>query len=79
MATQNFFLHVHTSADIIRKMTLTSRPTSVDELKNTMKAKLKLNFDFRLSYEDPDFDRQLCSLVEIEELPQKSRSYNYKD
>lgn len=72
MATQNFFLHVHTSADIIRKMALTSRPASVDELKNMMKAKFKLDFDFRLSYEDPDFDRQLCSLVEIEELPQKA-------
>lgn len=29
-------------------------------------------FTFTLSYEDPNFDSQLCSLVDIEELPQKA-------
>lgn len=72
MAAQNFLLHVHTSTDIVRKMTLSSRPESVDELKTMMKEKFKLDFDFSLSYEDPDFDGQLCSLLDIEELPQKS-------
>lgn len=37
-----------------------------------IKEKFKLDFDFSLSYEDPDFDGQLCSLVDIEELPQKA-------
>ena len=72
MATPNFLLHVHTSKDIVRKMTLTSRPESVDELKTTMKEKFKLDFDFSLSYEDPDFNGQLASLLDIEELPQKA-------
>lgn len=61
MAAQNFLLHVHTSTDIVRKMTLSSRPESVDELKTMIKEKFKLDFDFSLSYQDPDFDGQLCS------------------
>lgn len=72
MAAQTFLLHVHTSTDIVRKMTVSSRPESVDELKTMMKEKFKLDFDFSLSYEDPDFDGQLCSLLDIEELPQKT-------
>ncbi len=72
MAAQNFLLHVHTSTDIVRKMTLPSCPESVDELKTMIKERFKLDFDFSLSYEDPDFDGQLFSLVDIEELPQKA-------
>uniref|UniRef100_A0A8D3CDV8 Uncharacterized protein n=1 Tax=Scophthalmus maximus TaxID=52904 RepID=A0A8D3CDV8_SCOMX len=72
MAAQIFLLHVHTSMDIVRKMTLSSRPESVDELKTMIKEKLKLDYDFSLSYQGPDFDGQLCSLVDIEELPQKA-------
>lgn len=37
-----------------------------------IKEKFKLDFDFNLSYKDPDFDGQLCSLVDLEELPQKA-------
>uniref|UniRef100_A0A3Q3RZ58 PB1 domain-containing protein n=1 Tax=Mastacembelus armatus TaxID=205130 RepID=A0A3Q3RZ58_9TELE len=72
MAAQNFLLHVHTSTDIVRKMTLSSQSASVDELKTMIKERFKLDFDFSLSYQDPDFDWQLCSLVDIEELPQKA-------
>ncbi|RVE73057.1 hypothetical protein OJAV_G00045610 [Oryzias javanicus] len=72
MATQNFLLHIHISTDIVRKMILSTRPESVDELKRMIQEKFKLDFDFSLSYEDPDFDGQLCSLVDIEELPQKA-------
>ncbi|XP_065814376.1 uncharacterized protein [Labrus bergylta] len=58
--------------DIVRKMTLASRPESVTELEKMTKEKFKIDFDFCLSYEDPDFDGQLCSLIDIEELPQKA-------
>jgi len=68
--TQNFLFHVHTAADIMRKMTLSSCTESVDKLKEIIKKEVKL--DFTLSYEDPAFDGQLCSLVDIEELPQKA-------
>lgn len=71
MASQKFIFHLHISIEVVRKMTLSSRPESVDELKTMIKEKFKLDFDFSLSYQDPDFDGQLCSLVDIEELPQK--------
>ena len=71
MASERFILHIHTS-DTVRKMTLTARPQSVDELKTMIKDKCGLDFDFSLSYEDPDFNRKLCSLVDIEELPEKT-------
>lgn len=72
MAIPNFLLHVHMSSDIVRKLTLSSRPASVDELKTRIKEKFKIDYDFSLSYEDPDFDGQLASLLDIEELPQKA-------
>ncbi|XP_076145718.1 uncharacterized protein LOC143127899 [Alosa pseudoharengus] len=71
MMGENFLFHVHTPTDV-RKMTLTSRPESVNELKLLFKQKFQLDFDFSVSYEDPDFDGQLCSLGDIEELPQKA-------
>lgn len=37
-----------------------------------VKEKFKFDCDFSLSYEDPDFDGQLCSLVDTEGLPQKA-------
>lgn len=72
MAAQKFLLQVHTSTDIVRKMTLSARPESVDELKTMIKEKFKLDFDFSLAYQDPDFDWQLCALEDIDELPQKA-------
>lgn len=72
MSAQALLLHVHVSKEIVRKLTLFSRPESVDQLKDIIKEKLKLDYDFSLFYEDPDFDRQLCSLLDIEELPQKA-------
>uniref|UniRef100_A0A8C6KEL5 Uncharacterized protein n=1 Tax=Nothobranchius furzeri TaxID=105023 RepID=A0A8C6KEL5_NOTFU len=68
----SLLLHVHVSADMVRKLTLFLRPESVDKLKDIIKQKFNLDCDFSLSYEDPDFDGQLCSLVDIEELPQKA-------
>ena len=47
--------------DIVRKMTLSTRPESVEKLKTMIKEKFQLDFDS--SYKDPDFDGQLCSLV----------------
>ncbi|KAF7641136.1 hypothetical protein LDENG_00292370, partial [Lucifuga dentata] len=55
------------------KLTLTERPQSVEELKNIMQEKFKprLDCEFTLHYEDPDFDGQLSVLVDIQELPEK--------
>uniref|UniRef100_A0A8C2AVQ4 Uncharacterized protein n=1 Tax=Cyprinus carpio TaxID=7962 RepID=A0A8C2AVQ4_CYPCA len=40
--------------------------------KDKRKEKFDLTIDFTLSYQDPNFNRQLCSLLDIEELPQKA-------
>ncbi|MGH0120457.1 UNVERIFIED_CONTAM: hypothetical protein FKN15_066344 [Acipenser sinensis] len=65
-------LRVIVEADSIRKITLDTRPESVDDLKSILKDKLKLDADFSLQCEDPDFDGELISLVDIDELPQKA-------
>uniref|UniRef100_A0A3Q3DZT4 Uncharacterized protein n=1 Tax=Labrus bergylta TaxID=56723 RepID=A0A3Q3DZT4_9LABR len=39
-------LHIHTSMDIVRKMTLASRPESVTELEKMTKEKFEIDFDF---------------------------------
>lgn len=56
----------------IRKVTLEQRPDSVEELKNKLKDKLQLQYDFQLQYEDPDFNNAPCNLTEIQDLPQKA-------
>ncbi|MGH0119226.1 UNVERIFIED_CONTAM: hypothetical protein FKN15_029595 [Acipenser sinensis] len=70
--SQALKLRVIVEADNIRKITLDTRPESVDDLKSILKDKLKLDVDFSLQYEDPDFDGELISLVDIDELPQKT-------
>ena len=56
----------------VRKVKLSSRPASVDDLINVLKDQLNLDLNFNLLYEDPDFDGKLTSLVDIDELPQKA-------
>ncbi|MGH0164631.1 UNVERIFIED_CONTAM: hypothetical protein FKN15_047495 [Acipenser sinensis] len=72
ISSQALKLRVIVEADSIRKITLDTRPESVDDLKSILKDKLKLDVDVSLQYEDPDFDGELISLVDIDELPQKA-------
>ncbi|MGH0186502.1 UNVERIFIED_CONTAM: hypothetical protein FKN15_033549 [Acipenser sinensis] len=72
VSSQALKLCIIVEADNIRKITLDTRPESVDDLKSILKDKLKLDVDFSLQYEDPDFDGELISLVDIDELPQKA-------
>lgn len=58
--------------DRARKLKLSSRPASVDALIKIIKEQLKIDLDFELLYEDPDFDGKLTSLADIEELPQRA-------
>lgn len=58
--------------DRARKLKLSSRPASVDELIKIIKEQLQIDLDFSLQYEDPDFDGKLTSLSDILELPQKA-------
>ncbi|XP_034551799.1 uncharacterized protein LOC117821539 [Notolabrus celidotus] len=70
---KKFLLRVYLSSDVAVKLTLSERPESVEELINILKEKVKqrLDFEFTLQYEDPDFDGQLSCLVDINELPEK--------
>uniref|UniRef100_A0A3B5BAW7 PB1 domain-containing protein n=1 Tax=Stegastes partitus TaxID=144197 RepID=A0A3B5BAW7_9TELE len=72
-APQKFVLRVYVATDVAMKLILNERPKSVEELKSIMQEKFKprLDGDFSLQYEDPDFDGQLSVLVDIEELPEK--------
>ncbi|XP_016311982.1 uncharacterized protein LOC107665574 [Sinocyclocheilus anshuiensis] len=59
-----------TEADI-RKVTLTSKPCSVEDLISCLKNTLGLNYNLTLQFRDPDFDNELCNLTDLSELPQK--------
>lgn len=59
-----------TKADI-RKVTLISKPCSVEDLISCLKNTLKLDYNFTLEFRDPDFDNELCNLTDLSELPQK--------
>lgn len=73
-ATPTFLLRVSVTTDVAIKVTLTKRPESVKELINILreKAKPRLDFEFTLHYEDPDFGGQLSCLLDIQELPEKA-------
>lgn len=66
-------LCVFVATDVAMKLTLNERPQSVEELKSIMQDRFKprLEGEFTLQYEDPDFDGQLSVLVDIQELPEK--------
>uniref|UniRef100_A0A3B4Y0K2 PB1 domain-containing protein n=1 Tax=Seriola lalandi dorsalis TaxID=1841481 RepID=A0A3B4Y0K2_SERLL len=84
-APQKFVLRVCVATDLAMKLILTERPQSVEDLKNIMQEKFKprLDCDFTLQYEDPDFDGQLSVLMDIQELPEKGtlkvRQKNWPD
>uniref|UniRef100_A0A3B3TBI3 Uncharacterized protein n=1 Tax=Paramormyrops kingsleyae TaxID=1676925 RepID=A0A3B3TBI3_9TELE len=56
------------------RLTLPSRPETVNALIFEVKNKLNLTYlyDFRLQFQDPEFDNALCNLVNIEDLPSKA-------
>ncbi|TRY89327.1 hypothetical protein DNTS_023619 [Danionella cerebrum] len=68
-----FMLRVIIAPEVAVKLTLTERPHSVEDLIKTLQEKCRprLDYEFSIHYEDPDFDGQLCCLVDIEDLPEK--------
>ncbi|TRZ04082.1 hypothetical protein DNTS_011833 [Danionella cerebrum] len=70
---QKFMLRVIIAPEVAVKLTLTERPHSVEDLIKTLQEKCRprLDYEFSIHYEDPDFDGQLCCLVDIEDLPEK--------
>jgi len=59
-----------TEADI-RKVILTTRPSTVDDLISKLKESLGLHYNFCLQYQDPEFNNELCNLTDTEEIPEK--------
>lgn len=57
--------------DHARKLELSSRPASVDALMKIIKEQLKIDLDFELLYEDPDFDGKLTSLLTVRNCHKK--------
>ena len=70
---QKYVLRVYVATDVAMKLTLMQRPKSVEELKSIVQEKCKprLDGEFTLQYEDPDFDGMLSVLMNIDELPEK--------
>ncbi|MEQ2281814.1 hypothetical protein AMECASPLE_034248 [Ameca splendens] len=68
-ATGILKLRVILDNDNAERLILPSAPSSVQALIDEIKSRLKLTFDFRLQFHDPDFDNALCNLVVIEDLP----------
>lgn len=62
-------LRVILGEDNVDKLILPSRPETVDALIFAVKQKWDLGYDFRLQFEDPEFDNALCNLVNMEDLP----------
>lgn len=56
----------------IRKITVPTRPASVEDFTMSLKEKLQLAYDFTLQYEDPDFGNALCNLTDMGDLPNKA-------
>lgn len=69
---QKLMLRVIFSDGDIRKTTLTTRPSSVDDLISILKTTLGFNYPCCLQYEDREFDNQLCNLTNIADLSEKA-------
>ncbi|KAL6488716.1 hypothetical protein MHYP_G00024570 [Metynnis hypsauchen] len=70
MASSTTMRVILTEADV-RKLKLTSRPSSVADLIMYIKDSLGLEYDFNLQFRDPEFDNELCNLTDLSELPEK--------
>lgn len=70
MALSTTMRVIITEADV-RRLKLTSRPSSVADLIMYIKDSLGLEYDFNLQFRDPEFENELCNLTDISELPEK--------
>lgn len=64
-------MRVIVSEGDIRKMTMTARPDTLEDLISCLKGTLQANYSFALQYEDPEFDNALCNPTDLTELPEK--------
>ncbi|XP_062374795.1 plexin-C1-like [Sardina pilchardus] len=69
--TMEMILRVVVDSGDIRKVTLSNKPVSVQELIHQLEKSLRLEYAFSLQYEDPDFSNALCNLTDIRALPER--------
>lgn len=55
----------------IRKLTLETRPTTIEDLKSKLQVSLGLQYSFDLQFQDPEFNYELCNLTDVSDLPDK--------
>lgn len=68
---QKLTIRVIVSEGDIRKMTMTTRPDTLEDLIGWLKGTLQTNYSFTLQYQDPEFQNELCNLTGLSELPEK--------
>lgn len=64
----DFVLRVILSDTDIRKIKLSSKPNSVNELNEMLKFNMSLSHEFVLLYEDKDFNNEYCTLSSMENI-----------
>lgn len=73
MATPDVLkLRVIIDEDNAERLDLPSCPDTVNALISELKNKMNLNYDFRLQFQDPEFDHAVCNVVNVEDLPPKA-------
>ncbi|XP_053090662.1 uncharacterized protein LOC113534621 [Pangasianodon hypophthalmus] len=68
---QKLTMRVIVSEGDIRKMTMMERPDRLEDLIGWLKGTLQTNYSFTLQYQDPEFNNELCNLMDLSELPEK--------
>lgn len=68
---EKFIMRVIVSQGDIRKLTMTTRPDTLEDLIGWLKGTLQANYSFVLQYQDPDFNNELCNLEDVSALPDK--------
>lgn len=68
---QKFTMRVIVTEGDIRKLTMTTRPDTVEDLSYCLKGTLQASYSFYLQYQDPEFNNELCNLTDLSELPEK--------
>lgn len=68
---QKLTMRVIVSEGDIRKMTMTTKPDTLEDLIRWLKDALQANYNIALQYQDPEFNNELCNLTDVSELPEK--------
>lgn len=68
---QKLTMRVIVTEGDIRKMTMTPKPDTLEQLIRWLKDALPASYNFALQYQDPEFNNELCNLTDVSELPHK--------